>query len=287
MALVKNSFLLCSFLVTVPLAMGQAIPYGNNPKAGHYINIEGTTLYYETYGSGTPLLLLHGDTFGYIDEFDQYLPLLAQHFKVIAVGMRGHGKSEIGKDAFSYALFASDAIAILEKESSQPALVLGFSAGAITAYYLAAYYPEHILKVVAMGGMVDPKGYLPGVLEELGTLTEAACTKMLPELVAARKELMPKPDSYGELLDRLKESWLQPQYMDREKVAQIRCSVLSIGGDSDHYIDPKSLVDIHDLIPNSQLAILPHCGHVGLILRPEIVNNVIIPFLEESGEAFN
>ena len=100
--------------------------HGNNPKTGKYINVGDAKLYYEVYGSGRPLLMLHGDTFGYISEFDQYIPLLAKHYKVIAAGMRGHGKSEIGTKKYSYKLFAEDALAILKQEKVDSATVVGF-----------------------------------------------------------------------------------------------------------------------------------------------------------------
>jgi pimeloyl-ACP methyl ester carboxylesterase len=97
-------------------ANSQLVPYGDNSKAGKYITVSDAKLYYEVYGSGQPLLLLHGDTFGYISEFDQYIPLLAKQFKVIVPALRGHGKSDIGKKKFSYQLFAEDAAAILKQE---------------------------------------------------------------------------------------------------------------------------------------------------------------------------
>ena len=277
---IKQIIILVKLILISAISLGQNIPYGNNPAAGKYIDIANAKLYYEVYGSGTPLLLLHGDTFGYIDEFAQYLPLLSKHFKVIAVGMRGHGKSELGSRSLSYQQFAEDAMTILKKEKHDTAFVMGFSAGAITAYYLAAYFPEEIKKVVALGGMIDPSGYFPASFEELKKLTAEDCEKMLPGLVAARKELMPKSHTYEELIGALRASWLQETYMDQDKVASIKCPVLNIGGDSDNYIDPVGLAKTHQLIPNSQLAILPNCSHVGLILKPDMLEELILPFLQ-------
>ena len=274
--------ILIGLLLFACTAHGQAIPYGNNSSSGQYLEIDNARLYYEVYGSGTPLLLLHGDTFGYIDEFAQYIPLLAQHFKVIAVGMRGHGKSELGTSSLSYQRFAEDAIAILKREKHETAFVMGFSAGAITAYYLAAYFPDEIKKVVALGGMTDSSGYFPEAFEGLRQLTAADCEKMLPELVASRKKIMPNTHTYSELVEAIKASWFQPVYMEKDKVAAIKCPVLNIGADNDHYIDPVELAKTHQLIPNSQLAIIPNCGHVGLILKPDMVENLIIPFLNEN-----
>lgn len=277
----KNVVFLCALFFVGHISFSQKIPYGNNLKTGKYINVGDAKLYYEVYGSGTPLLLLHGDTFGYISEFDQYIPLLAKHYQVIAAGMRGHGKSEIGTKKYSYKLFAEDALSILKQEKVDSATVVGFSAGAITAYYLAAYYPEKIKKVVAMGGTLDTSGYKDGAMEELKKYSGDDYEKMLPDLVKSRKKLMPKTNSYNELIEKLKISWLQPVYVEKEKVAAIKCPVLTVAGDRDDYIQTEEFVRIYKLIANSQLAIIPNCSHVGLILDPSMFSAVVMPFLTE------
>ena len=73
------------------------IPYGANPAAGHYLRVDDANIYYETYGSGgTPLVLLHGGLYGYIEEFGDLIGELSKHRRVIAIATRGHGKSELG-----------------------------------------------------------------------------------------------------------------------------------------------------------------------------------------------
>ena len=259
---------------------GQTIPYGNNPAAGKYIDVGDAKLYYEVYGSGRPLLLLHGDTFGYISEFEQYLPLLSRHFKVITPGMRGHGKSELGTKKYSYKLFADDVLAILKQEKVDSVTVMGFSAGAITAYYLAAYHPEKVKKVVAMAGALDSSSYKQESWKEFkNKYTGDDFEKMLPEVVRERKALMPKPDSYNELIEKLRDSWKQTIYVERAKAAAIRCPVLTVGGDRDEYFTTESFVNIQKLIPNSQLAIIPNCTHVCLIFYPEMFTTLVMPFL--------
>ncbi len=275
----KRAIILLLLFFFQHIAFGQAIPYGDNPKAGKYINVGDAKLYYEVYGSGKPLLLLHGDTFGYISEFDQYIPLLAKHFKVIAAGMRGHGKSEIGTQKYSYQLFAEDAMAILKQERVDSVAVVGFSAGAITTYYLAAYHPEIVKMAVAMGGAIDTSGYRAGAIDGLRKYTGDDYEKMLPDLVQARKKLMPTPNSYNELIERLKDSWLQPVYVEEEKVKGIKCPVLTVGGDRDEYMQTEEFVRIYKLIPNSQLAIIPNCNHVGLIFNSKMFSSVVLPFL--------
>lgn len=275
----KGFLLFTLFLFFRQSVSSQVINYGNNPQAGKYIRVEDATLYYEVYGTGKPLLLLHGDTFGYISEFEQYIPILAKKFKVIIPAMRGHGKSEIGIKKYSYKLFARDVLAILHKEGIDKVAVMGFSAGATTACYLAAHYPESIKKAVVLAGAIDTSSYKPGILADLINTTGDEYEQMLPELVKERKKLMPKPNSYNELIQKLKEAWLQPVYVEEVKLKEVKCPVLIVGGDRDEYMAVESFVRIQQLIPASQLAILPNCNHVGLLFYPEMVNLMVLPFL--------
>jgi pimeloyl-ACP methyl ester carboxylesterase len=75
---------------------GQAVPYGYNDETGRYFDAGNeTSLYYEVYGEGPPLLLLHGGVFGYIDEFEYLIPKLAERYQVVALATRGHVKSDV------------------------------------------------------------------------------------------------------------------------------------------------------------------------------------------------
>jgi alpha-beta hydrolase superfamily lysophospholipase len=121
------------------------IAYGANPGAGHYLRVDDANIYYETYGSGgTPLVLLHGGLYGSIEEFGELIGELSKHRRVIAIATRGHGKSEIGTKPFSYALFASDSVAVIHHETSEKVDLLGFSDGAVASYALASAHPELI-----------------------------------------------------------------------------------------------------------------------------------------------
>lgn len=262
-------------------ASAQETNYGNNPQAGKYVQVADATLYYEAYGAGSPLFLLHGDTFGYISEFEQYIPLLAKHFRIIVPAMRGHGKSEIGAKEYSYKLFADDVLAIAEKEKIDRFSVMGFSAGANIAYYLAAHYPERITKLVALAGAIDTASYRPGVVERLKKNTGDDYEHMVPQLVKERKRLMPQSNSYNLLIEKLKAAWLQPVYVGQEKLKHINCPVLIVGGDRDEYMAVEQFSRIHQLIPGSQLAIMPNCNHIGLLFYPEMVRLIVLPFLLE------
>jgi pimeloyl-ACP methyl ester carboxylesterase len=265
----------------VQAANTQVTNYGNNPQAGKYLQVGDASIYYEVYGEGSPLLLLHGDTFGYIAEFEQYIPLLAKQFRVIVPAMRGHGKSAIGSKKYTYQLFAEDVLAIAEKEKIDRFSVMGFSAGATTAYYLAAHFPDRINKLVALAGAIDTASYRSGVLEGLKKRTGDDYEQMAPQLVKERKQLMPQANSYNLLIEKLKAAWLQPVYVEKEKLEKINCPVLIVGGDRDEYMAVEHFSRIHQLIPGSQLAIMPNCNHIGLLFYPEMISWVVLPFLKE------
>jgi pimeloyl-ACP methyl ester carboxylesterase len=171
------------------------IPYGTNDAAGHRLLCDDAQIYYEVYGTGKPLLLLHGGLFGYIDEFGEFIPELALHHQVIAIATRGHGRSELGRQPLTYELFARDALAVLDHVTQEKASVFGFSDGAITTYAMALQHPERLDRVIAMGG--GPLGitdYTPQGIEEGKTLSGEGLEKAMPDFVAGRKKLMPQPE---------------------------------------------------------------------------------------------
>lgn len=258
------------------------VPYGSNPAAGKYVTVRGTKIYYETYGDGTPLLLLHGSILGYIDEFASFIPELSKHFKVIAPALRGHGKSEIGNEPFSYRLFAEDAMAVLKQEAADSAVVVGFSAGAITGYYLAANYSKNIIKLVTLAGALHSDSYRQEALEYLQHLTADKLEKMYPDFIASRKKLMVQPQQYQELIDRISKTWAAGSYTAPANPTDIRCPVLIIGGDRDFYFSADRFVSVYKQIPGSQLAIIPNADHVTMIQREMILTEIILPFLLSS-----
>src|ERR1700744_4464148 len=93
-------FLLVFLFLSGVCAMAQ-VPYGNNAAAGHYLATRGIHLYYEVYGEGQPVLLLHGNG-GSIANMSNQIPFFAQQYKVIAVDTRSHGRSVDNGDSLSF-----------------------------------------------------------------------------------------------------------------------------------------------------------------------------------------
>ncbi|WP_188928043.1 alpha/beta fold hydrolase [Puia dinghuensis] len=150
----------------------------------------------QIYGKGQPLVMLHGGVYGYIDEFEYLIPRLAEHYMVICIATRGHGKSEIGTEPFSYRGRALDAYKVIRSITKDSVTVVGFSEGGFAGLELAALHPELVKRLVAMGvgdyGEDHPKDshYTP---ENLMRSDSA--------FFARRLKLMPEPARWREFLD--------------------------------------------------------------------------------------
>jgi pimeloyl-ACP methyl ester carboxylesterase len=127
------------------------IPWGNNPKAGHYVQSGDAKIYYEVYGKGQPIVILHGGIVGSIEEMHQFIDSFSKSYQVIAVSTRGHGKSEIGNGPVTYEEKANDIIAVINAVTRDSVVIHGFSDGAYTGYKVASMYPARVKKLIAIG----------------------------------------------------------------------------------------------------------------------------------------
>src|ERR1700722_9340850 len=211
-------FVMSIVLLASPTVYAQGgsgkIRYGDNPAAGHYLQVGDAKIYYEIYGSGgTPLVLLHGGLYGYIEEFGGLIEEVSKHRRVIAIATRGHGKSELGAQPFSYALFAKDAYTVIRHETTEGVDVLGFSDGAVTSYTLTAAHPELVRRLVAIGGPRALADWTAQARAELLASKPADVERDSPQFVAERKKLMPAPEKWDEFIERLTRMWLGPGYV--------------------------------------------------------------------------
>jgi pimeloyl-ACP methyl ester carboxylesterase len=269
-------------LLVAPVARAQGqIAYGNNPEAGHYLQVDDAKIYYETYGSGgTPLVLLHGGLFGYIEEFGGLIQELSKDRRVIAIATRGHGKSELGAKPFSYELFASDAYAVVKKETAGKVDVLGFSDGAVTSYVFTATHPEIVRKLVAIGGPRKVADWPPKAVEELKASKPGDTEKSSPQFVVDRKKLMPHPEQWEEFEARLIKLWSGPIYVTDNQIRSLHMPVMVAYGDHDPYNQIPKAVELFQLLPDGQLAIIPGCGHVVLDCKGPFTIEAIKAFLD-------
>ncbi|WP_447639936.1 MULTISPECIES: alpha/beta fold hydrolase [Chitinophagaceae] len=252
----------------------QKIPYGNNPAAGHYMLVGDAKLYYEVYGQGEPLVMLHGGVYGYIDEFASLIPLLAERYQVICIATRGHGKSFMGNSPYTYEQRAKDVFQVVRSITQDSVIVLGFSDGGMSALKLAATYPQLVKRLVAIGVNDVPKGSA----KDRYHYSRASLMKEDSAFFTRRLQLMPEPDRWDESLAKLNKLYNE-DFMSTETFSKIVCPTLVMSGDHDDYATRESVVRCAAAIKGSQLSFIPGCGHVVFFCNFPAVWESMKPFL--------
>jgi len=258
-------------------------PYGSNAAAGHYVQTRDARIYYERYGEGgRPLVLLHGGEYGYIDEFGDLIREMSRRRTVIAIAIRGYGRSERGTAPLSHRQFARDAEAVIEDvfKNGEKVDVLGFSEGAITSYLLVSGHPERFHRLIAISGSLGLAGETKEA-REAEPLTPESMQKQVPDLVAKRKAIMAKPELWEPLIRELDLMYRAPVYVTPDEVRKIPIPTLIMAGDHDYYNDLNGLVDIFRLLPTGELAFIPGCGHVVLDCKADLVISIAGRFLDQ------
>ncbi|HSE42515.1 MAG TPA: alpha/beta hydrolase [Acidobacteriota bacterium] len=261
----------------------EPVKYGMNPQAGRYVQSGDAKIYYEIYGQGEPLMLLHGGLFGYIDEYERIIPELSRNHMVIAVATRGHGKSELGNQPLSYQLLAKDFATVIETIRVESVNVVGFSDGAIVGYHLAVLYPKLVKKLIAVGGPLGPSGSTEEGLKDLNSFDSPEVLNELPaEFVTQRKQLMPNAADWDRFVRSLGKMWNQNEYISKEKIRSIECPVMVAAGDHDEYVKPEHLVEIYRSLQKGQLAVIPNSRHTVFNSNPDLMLKLIRNFLSEN-----
>ena len=145
---------------TTAQATATAVRYGANPAAGHTFTHDGVRLYYEVYGTGEPLLVVHGNG-GSIADLGAQIAHFRKRYKVIAMDSRDQGKSADSPDALTYEKMTDDLAALLDHLKVGPVDVLGWSDGGIEALLLGIRHPAKVKKIVAMAANLNPTERCP------------------------------------------------------------------------------------------------------------------------------
>ena len=223
------------------------IKYGDNPKAGKYFSTGGIKLYYETYGQGKPLLLIHGNG-GSIRDYRYQIPYFSQFYKVIAVDSRAQGKSVDSSNVLNYETMADDFDALLTALKIDSAYVIGWSDGGIDGLLLAIRHPDKVKKLAITGANLTPDA---SAIDPAGT---EMITGELAKLRAAPQDAATK--NTIKLLHMME---IEPN-IPLTDLQKIKCPVLVMGGDFD-VIKPAHTLQIFENIPQAYLWIFPESGH--------------------------
>ena len=241
--------------------------FGRNDKVGKYVNTRGFKMYYETYGSGEPLLIIHGNG-GSINNFVYQIPYFSKNYKVIIADSRAQGKSVNNSDSLSYEMMTDDLNALLDTLHADSCYVIGWSDGGINGLLLAIRHPDKVKKLAVTGANLwpDTTAVNPFVYNWAMKLNDSL--SHLSQTPAVKHEL------------KLTHLLSYEPHITLEQLHRIQCPSLIIGGDHDVLL-PKHTMLIADNIPNSYLWILPNSGHATPINYKDQFNEVVNNFFKQ------
>lgn len=278
----KAILFLVSVFLTTAVSYGQNAPskaakeydslvshmiYGKNEKVGKYYTIRGFKMYCETYGSGEPLLFIHGNGSS-ISAFVKQIPFFSKKYKVIVADSRAHGKSIDKSDALTYEMMADDYAALLTEMKIDSAYVVGWSDGGINGLLLATRHPEKVKKLAITGANLQPDSTAisPDILKS---------TRKTYNMLKEKKT----KNSLDSTVYKYMKLLIEQPHIAINDLHKIKVPTLVIGGDQD-VIRPSHTLTIFENIPNANLWILPNSGHSTLVRYSEEFNAKVDAFLK-------
>jgi pimeloyl-ACP methyl ester carboxylesterase len=240
-----------------------------NATRGDYAEVNGLRMYYETRGTGRPLVVLHG-AYMTVDAMGGLVPGLAENRRVIAVELQGHGRTaDVVDRPITYEGMADDVAALIRHLGIAEADAFGFSMGGGVALQLAIRHPGSVRRLVVASASYTSDGMQPELHEMIPTITPEMFAGS--PLEAAYREIAPNPEDFPVLVEKLKELDLTPFDWGAENVRGIGAPTMIVVGDSDavrleHAVEMYRLLgggSMGDLsgLPDSRLVVLPGTAH--------------------------
>lgn len=249
-----------------------AAPLDHPTEQGH-VEHDGARIWYSTFGSGAPVVLLHGGL-GHSGNWGYQVPaLVASGRRVVVIDSRGHGRSTRDTRPYSYELMAADVLAVMDALGvAKPALV-GWSDGACTALVLARRAPERVAGVFFFGCNMDPSGTKAFEFTPIVQRCFARHAKDYAALSATPDRFEAFADAVGEMMKT------QPNY-SVEDLAEIRVPVAIVQSENDEFIKPEHAAYLARSISGAELVHLPGVSHFAPLQRPELFNRAVGDFLD-------
>lgn len=228
-----------------------------------YSELNGIKLYYEIYGHGEPLVLLHGGGSTIGCSFGRMIPLLEKHFLLIAVELQNHGRSGHRDIPETFEQDADDVAALLKNLTINKASIFGFSNGATTAIQIGIRHPQIVRKLVLAAAASKRSGFINGFFE---MMPNATLDNMPQPLKEAFLEVNPDQGKLQHMFECDRDRMINFTDINDELVGSVTAPALIINGDKD-VITVEHSLEMHRLLQNSRLAIIPgiHGAYIGEI----------------------
>jgi len=234
---------------------------------GQYADINGIQLYYETYGGGPPVLVLHGGT-GSLEDMRYQIAALASDRFVLAPDSRGHGLSSDADTPLSYGLMADDMLKLLDQLKIDRVDVVGWSDGGIIGLDLAIHHPERVRRLVAIGANYDVNG-----------LTHPPAFAGVPPRPSwSYSHYAPDPGHWPVLYQKVITMWQTQPHYSMDELGRIKAPTLIIAGEFDE-IKREHTDRLAQAIPGAQEVIVAGATHFVTVNKPRVIDTLISRFL--------
>ena len=264
-----------------------AMSQNAKPTESGYADINGLKMYYEVYGQGKPLVLLHGSFMNIPMNWSHFIPLLANNRKVIVAEMQGHGRTKDISREISYEGMADDVSGLLKHLKIDSADILGYSMGGGIAFQIAVRHPEQVRRLVVLSGSYTHNGWWPDAEASFAT-ANADMFKGTP-IEKQYDSLGNDPAHFPEFVKKVISIDLK-KYDWSKEVKNIQAPIFMVIGDMDgvryeHALElfrargGGKMGDLHGL-PKSRLAIIPGTTHIGMMQRAVWLVPMITDFLD-------
>ncbi|MGZ3874251.1 MAG: alpha/beta fold hydrolase [Mucilaginibacter sp.] len=280
----KLALIIATLVFTTIQSNGQQL----KPADSGYAPVNGIKVYYEVYGEGKPLVLLHGAFYTIEMNWGQLIPELSKTRKVIAIELQGHGHTPFSDRKLDFATLASDVEGVMDHLKIDSADVAGYSMGGSVAYRLAIQSPKRVRKLVIISSTYKTGGWLPAVTNAFKGLKPEFLTNT--PLQTAYDAAAPDKTKWTPFLTQMIAFARTPFDMGDANIAKITSPVLLISGDNDG-VDKMELMKTYQLLgggvsadlapmPKSHLAIVPSQSHVSLMMQTKTIAGYLDDFLK-------
>jgi len=285
---VSNVPKLVLIMAVVLFSVVQCNAQQGKPTASGYAPVNGIKVYYEVYGEGRPIVLLHGAFMTIEANWGQIIPELAKTRKVIAIEMQGHGHTAYSDRKLDLATLASDVVGVMDFLKVDSADIVGYSMGGSVAYQLTIQNPKRVKKLVIISSTYKSAGWLPVVTNGFKGLKPEMFANS--PMRAAYDAIAPDNTKWINFIAQMLAFVATPFNMGDSNIAKIASPVLIISGDNDG-LDKIELMKTYQLLgggvsadmgpmPKSHLAIVPSQGHVGLMMQTNTILGYLDGFLK-------
>lgn len=249
-----------------------AAPLPPAQDQGH-VDHDGARIAYATFGSGSPVILLHGGL-GHSGNWGHQIPALAgAGHRVLLIDSRGHGRSTRDDRPFTYERMASDVLAVMDALHVEKAAVVGWSDGACTGLILGAKFPARVSGVFFFACNMDPSG-----TKEIQP--SPILGRCFGRHVRDYAELSSTPDQFKAFADAVGlMQRTEPNYSACD-LAEIRVPVAIALGEHDEFIRREHAEYLARSIPGAEWILLPGVSHFAPLQRPEEFNRTVCGFLD-------